>query len=219
MIDIIVIDDHELLRTGLCRVLESQPDFRVVAEAASLAQARAIVPRHRPAVCVIDLRLGDGDGMDFIRETRSSEVSRGGTSPLGFVVLTGCSDLRLLEAMKAGASAYIAKTAPIPELLAAVRHAAAAPLSFTASGLCDAIRRAQPAAHETLTERETQVLHRLQEGFPVATIARELYMSGSTCKTHVSRIYDKLQANNRTSAVMAGIRLGLLEAPGMSSAA
>ena len=218
MIDIIVIDDHELLRAGLSRVLESQPDFRVVAEAASLAQARAIVPRHHAVVCVIDLRLGDGDGMDFIRETRSLAPSVGG-SPMGFVVLTGSSDLRLLEAMKAGASAYIAKTAPTSELLAAIRHAAAAPLSFTAAGLSEALRRAEPTALETLTEREAQVLRRLQEGYPVATIARELYMSPSTCETHVARIYDKLQANNRTSAVMAAIRLGLLEAPKVYSAA
>ena len=127
--------------------------------------------------------------------------------------LAGGSTMRwYIRALESGVSAFVAKNAPTAEILAAIRHASVAPASFTASGLALALarrRRAQDRA--ALSPREQQVLSLLGQGFSIPRIARALYVSPSTAKTYVARLYEKLGASNRTQALMTALREGLLD--------
>ena len=113
-------------------------------------------------------------------------------------------------ALEAGASAFVAKDAPADDVVAAARHALVAPRSFTAANLADAMRRKMEPSGPQLSPRELEVLGLLAEGLGVAAIARKLYVSESTAKTHISKIYEKLGAANRAQAIMAAIRAGLI---------
>ena len=131
---------------------------------------------------------------------------------MGIVVLTMHNDDEtLLAALDAGASSLVLKTSSSEEVLAMVRRAAAAPDSFTAVGLADALRRRSTQVKPNLTAREMEVLERLAVGDSVAGMAKRLYMSESTVKTHIAKLYSKLGAHNRASAVMAAIRLGFVK--------
>jgi DNA-binding NarL/FixJ family response regulator len=130
---------------------------------------------------------------------------------MGVVVLTMYdSDDYLFQALEAGASAFVTKGSPTPALVSAVRHAAASPTAFSAADLALAMQRRMRGGDVRLTEREGEILQLLKQGLPVNAIAARLYISPSTAKTHVSRLYDKLGASNRTQAIMAAIRLRLI---------
>ena len=152
--------------------------------------------------------MPDGNGLDLARSARSAHPE------MGIVVLTMHNDDdTLLEALDAGASALVLKSSSADDVLDAIRHSANAPDAFTATGLGAALRRRDTlsAAKPILTPRETEVLMRLVNGDSVATVAKELYMSESTVKTHVARVYEKLGAHNRASAIMAAVRLGFVK--------
>ena len=119
-------------------------------------------------------------------------------------------DETLLEALDAGASALVLKSASADEVITAVRRAAVSPDAFTATGLAAALRR-QQTVRPRLTPRETEVLMMLVSGASVGKTAKALFMSESTVKTHVGKVYDKLDAHNRAEAVMAAVRLGLVK--------
>ena len=121
-------------------------------------------------------------------------------------------DDTLLEALDLGASALVLKSAASDEVIAAVRRAAVAPEAFMATGLAEALRRRDSSDKPKLTPRESEVLDRLVAGDSIAAVAKRLYMSESTVKTHVSKVYEKLGAHNRASAVMSALRLGLVKA-------
>jgi DNA-binding NarL/FixJ family response regulator len=189
---VLVVDDHDLIRQGLARAFERQHDFEVVAQAGSVAEAEAVVPRSQPDVVISDVRLPDGSGFDLVRSLRKASPR------LAIVVLTMyAGDDQLFAALEAGASAFVAKDAPSDEVIAAARHALAAPNSFTATHFADAMRRRMEPGEPKLSPREQEVLELLAEGLGVASIARKLYVSESTTKTHISKIYEKLGAANR----------------------
>ena len=136
-------------------------------------------------------------------------VSR--TRDIGLVVLTMyAGDEQLFAALEAGASAFVAKDAPADDVVAAARHALVAPRSFTAANLAEAMRRRMEPTGPQLSPREREVLGLLAEGLGVAAIARKLYVSESTAKTHISKIYEKLGAANRAQAIMTAVRSGLI---------
>jgi DNA-binding NarL/FixJ family response regulator len=209
LVTVLLVDDHALIRGGLRRALHRSEDLRVVAEAASAPEALALHRAHAPRVAVVDLNLGATDGLDLVRRLR-------GANPwLGIVVCTmSDGDEALLGALEAGASAFVSKSAPVDDVVQAARHAAAKPTAFTASDLAGAMRRRIAAPPVQLTQRESEVLRMLGDGLPVAGIAQRLYISPSTAKTHLAKLYAKLDAGNRTQAVMAAVRLGLLEVAG-----
>ena len=205
---VLLVDDHGLIREGLARAFDRAGDLEVVAEADCIKAAFAALATNDIDVMVADLGLPDGDGLDLVRSARRSHPQ------LGIVVLTMYSgDEHILGAMEAGASAYINKEASADEVVAAARHAAAAPGSFTAANLAAVMSRGMSApSGPPLSPREADVLALLVDGLAVGQISKRLYISDSTTQTHVAKIYDKLGASNRAQAVMAAVRLGLTRA-------
>ena len=213
-IHVLVVDDHSLVRHGISSLIQAEPDLVVVGEAASVADAHTLLRITRADVLLVDVSLPDGSGLDLARATRQ------GSATMGIVVLTMHNDdATLLGALDAGASALVLKTAPSDDVINAVRRAAVAPDAFTAIGLAAAMRRQQDAvaARPRLTAREGQVLQHLAYGESVAQVAQSLFMSESTVKTHIGKVYEKLRANNRAAAIMAAVRLGLVTPHGHSS--
>ena len=204
-ISVVIIDDHTLVRAGIARLIDSEPDLTVVGEASSVAEGAEMVQTMQPDVMVVDVSMPDGNGLSLVRSARSRSAR------LGIVVLTMHNDDEtLLEALDAGGSALVLKSASAEDVIQAVRRAAVAPDAFTAIGLAAAMRR-QQTVKPRLTPRETEVLMMLVNGASVARTAKALFMSESTVKTHVGKVYDKLDAHNRAEAVMAAVRLGLVK--------
>jgi DNA-binding NarL/FixJ family response regulator len=205
-IRVVVVDGHTLTRFGLTRLAAASPDLKVVAEASTAAEADGIIAATSPDVVTVAVGLPDTDGLRLARDLRDRYPS------LGIVVLTsqGEDDV-LFRALETGASAFVGKTAPVEEILCAIRHAAVAASSFTAAGLALAMaRRQSTAARLALSPREREVLMLLRDGVSIPAIARTLYVSPSTAKTYVSRLYEKLGASNRAQALMAALRNGLI---------
>jgi DNA-binding NarL/FixJ family response regulator len=208
MISVLLVDDHALIRQGLRRAFERTDDFKVVAEAASLAEGLALDRAHATDVVIIDVNLGDGSGIDLVRHIRGQRPTA------GLVVCTMYDkDDYLLAALEAGASAFVLKQAPADEVVSAARRAVAAPLAFSAAGLADAMRRRMAPPAVQLTPRESEILALLTQGLSVAQVSQKLFVSSSTTKTHMAKLYEKLGAANRTQAVMAAVRLGLVDIP------
>ncbi len=204
-ISILLIDDHELIRSGLGAVLDLEPDMHVVGTAASVAEAIAAYDRLRPMVVVADLQLQDGTGLDIVRTIRKK------SDTTGLVVLTMHSgDDQIFAAMQAGASGFVGKDAPATEVIKAARHAAISPRAFVCAGLVGAMMRRRSGEVTALTDREHDVLMLLAEGMNAAAIGGQLYLSESTTKSHIARIYQKLGAANRAQALVTAMRIGLL---------
>lgn len=203
---VLLVDDHQLIREGLRRAFDRAGDLEVVGEADSVASAIENLTALQPDILVTDVRLPDGDGITLTASARSANPR------LGIVVLTMyAGDDKVLAALEAGASGFVGKDAPVEEVIAAARHAAATPSAFTARDLAGVMRRKATApVGPQLSPREREVLGLLVDGLAIAQIARRLYISESTAKTHVSKIYEKLGAGNRAQAVMAAVRLGLV---------
>jgi DNA-binding NarL/FixJ family response regulator len=205
VLSVLLVDDHELIRQGLSRAFERSPDFTVAGEAANVAEGIRLARELKPSVVVTDVRMPDGTGLDLTRELRTHDQT------VGIVILTMyAGDEQLFGALEAGASAFVSKDAPSEDVLAAARHACVSPRSFAAADLAGAMQRRLSPSGPQLSQRETEVLHLLAEGLGVAGIARRLYVSESTAKTHISKIYEKLGAANRAQAIMLAIRSGLL---------
>ena len=205
---VLLVDDHDLIRKGLRHAFERDRNFEVVGEAGTAAEAVRQAGALQPDVVIMDLRLPDGSGLEATRALRKSSQT------MGIVVLTMyAGDDQLFGALEAGASAFVPKTAPADEVVAAARHAASSPSAFTAADLAEAMKRRLAPAGPQLSPRESQVLRLLADGMSVAGIAKQLYVSESTAKTHISKLYEKLGAANRAQALMTALRLGLLEAP------
>jgi DNA-binding NarL/FixJ family response regulator len=202
---VLLVDDHDLIRQGLARAFERHDDFEVCGQAASVAEGVRQFTALSPDVVITDVRLPDGLGFELVREIRK----RGHDT--GVVVLTMyAGDEQLFAALEAGASAFVAKDAPADEVVAAARHALVSPRSFAAADLAGAMRRRMTPAGPQLTQREAEVLSLLARGFSVSAIARSIFVSDSTAKTHISKIYEKLGASNRADAIMKAVRSGLL---------
>jgi DNA-binding NarL/FixJ family response regulator len=203
----VVVDAHTLTRYGLSVLAAHHPDIEIVAETGSAAEAPSVIAAAAPDVVTIDVGLPDGDGLQLARALRDRYAT------LGIVVLTSSGqDDVLFRALDTGVSAFVLKTAPVEEVLGAIRHAAVAATSFTATGLLDALSRRRAAdSRYPLSPRERQVLLYLMDGLSTPAIARVMFVSQSTAKTYVARLYDKLGANNRAQALMTALRHGLIQ--------
>jgi len=213
---VLIVDDHALIRQGLRRAFEHDESITVVGEADSVVEARRAFAELSPDVVLVDVSLPDGDGLSLTGELRTQSPT------VGIVVVTmHGDDDHLLRALDAGASSFVLKSAPAEQVVAATHHAAVAPTSFSAVNLANAIKRRMSGNGARLTQRESQALTLLKDGLSVAQVARRMYISESTAKTHVSRLYNKLGASNRTQAIMNALKLGLIrqEIPEQRSAA
>ncbi|TCJ23722.1 response regulator [Nocardioides jejuensis] len=206
---VLLVDDHELIRQGLARAFERDPQMEIVGQAGNVSQALAAYDALRPDVIVTDLQLPDGTGLDIVRSIRQNDAK------VGLVVLTmHAGDDHVFAAMEAGASGFVGKDSPSSEVLGAARHAVVAPRTFLCSSLAAAMmRRATAHAQKPrLSNREQEVLDLLADGMGTAAIAGQLYVSESTAKTHIARIYQKLGATNRAQALVTAMRMSLLTA-------
>jgi len=206
-IRIVVVDGHTLTRYGFRELVAQQPDMEIIAECARAAEAADVLTAFRPDVVTVDVSLPDADGLQLARELRDHYPE------LGIVILTSKDqDDVLFRALETGVSAFVPKTAPVQELLAAIRHASVAALSFTAAGLAMALsRRHAVRTQMALSAREAEVLELLHSGMSIPAIALRMYISPSTAKTYVSRLYEKLGATNRAQALMIAYRHGLIQ--------
>jgi len=215
-IRIVVVDGHTVTRFGLLGLVSGQPDMAVVGEIELGSQAVATVAAAEADVVVLDTALPDADGLRIARELRDRHAD------LGIVLLTsnGEDDV-LFRSLEIGVSAFVTKTAPAAEVLAAIRHPAVAAGSFSASGLGPALARRQRAGAQelggqgsggapVLSPREAEALDLLCQGLSVAAIGAAMFVSHSTAKTDVARVYEKLGASNRAQAIMTGLQLGLI---------
>lgn len=205
MTTVLLIDDHELIRQGLAGAFAQAEGFDVAGQAGSVEEGIALAHELGPDVVVTDVRLPDGSGLDLVRSLRKQDRE------IGLVVLTMyAGDEQLFAAMDAGASAFVGKDAPTSSVISAARQASVAPLTFTCVGLAEAMVRRMSSGAPRLSDRERQVLDLLAEGLGVSAIAARLYLSESTAKSHIGRIYEKLGAANRAQALVTAMRLGLI---------
>ncbi|WP_101524125.1 response regulator transcription factor [Nocardioides houyundeii] len=202
---VLLVDDHELIRHGLATAFSLDPGTTVLAQAGSVGEAMRAFSETRPQVVVTDLQLPDGTGLDIVRAVRKAAPHT------GLVVLTMHSgDEQIFAAMEAGASAFVGKDAPSTEVVKAAKHAAISPRTFLCAGLSAAMIRRMSGETSRLSDREQEVLVLLADGLGAGQIAGKLYMSESTAKSHIARIYQKLGATNRAQALVTAMRSGLL---------
>jgi DNA-binding NarL/FixJ family response regulator len=208
VIRIAIADDHPVVREGLAAMLETEPGFEVVGAAATGAEAVALVARADPDVMLLDLELPELDGVGVLRRLT---VERARARVIVFTVFD--TDERIIAAVEAGAAGYLLKGAPRGELFAAVRTVAAggsllAPVASAA--VLRRVRGETPAGGPSLTPREREVLEALALGLGNKQIAARLGVSERTVKFHVSSLFAKLGAGNRTEAVTIAARAGLV---------
>ena len=202
---VLLVDDHPIVRAGLRAVLEADPETRVVGEASTGEEAVSAATVLHPQVVLCDLRLGAG--MDGIATTVA--LRRLAPAPAVLILTTFDLDGDILRAVEAGAAGYLLKDAPTPAILAGIRDAAAGRTVFDA----EVSRRVQDhrsAPASRLTERELEVLALMAEGRSNREIARHLFVSEATVKTHVAHVLGKLEAESRSRAVAVARSHGLL---------
>ena len=199
----LIVDDHAVVREGGSKALQLRIQCRVH-HAASKAEALAQIAHINPELIIIDINLPDGNGLEIVSWARSLSKS------IAIVVLSfNESDEYVLASMKAGASAFVQKSAPLNELMASIDHALASPRSFTARNIASALSR--QGDRFGLSQRELQILSQLHRGCPLKELAHDNFIAESTLKTHLSKIYRKLGVKNRVQAIELAKKSGLIE--------
>ncbi|GGQ89843.1 response regulator [Streptomyces pilosus] len=202
---ILIADDHPVVRAGLRAVLETEPDFVIVAEAATAEEAVELAGSGAADVVLMDLRFGGG--MNGSQATAAITARPG--APRVLVVTTYDTDADTLPAIEAGATGYLLKDAPPEELAAAVRTAAAGRTAL-APAVADRLMNRLRAPHTVLTRRETEVLALVAEGLSNQGIGERLHLTRATVKSHLAHVYAKLGVDSRTAAVAAALGLGII---------
>ena len=204
MIRVLVADDHPIVRGGIVALLGTADDIEVVGEATDGSQAVAAAVRLEPDVVLMDLRM---PGLDGDEATAQILAQRPGIRVI--ILTTYESDASILTAIEAGASGYLLKAAPQDEILAGVRSVARGEVALAPSIAAMLVKRvAKPAL--TLSARETEVLRLVSAGHSNPQIAKALFLSEATVKTHLLHAFEKLGVSDRTRAVTKAMELGLL---------
>lgn len=214
-ITVLIADDEAIVRDGLRTIIELAPDLEVVAEAADGAEAVAAARERQPQVALVDVQMPRLDGIETTRRLLALPAP-----PRVLILTTFDRNDYVYEAMKAGASGFLLKTAPARQLADAVRTVAAgdallAP-AITRRLVEQFVRRPPPGSRiprtlEELTERELDVLRLLARARSNAEIAAELVVSEATVKSHVNRILGKLNLRDRAQAIVLAYESGLVE--------
>ncbi|MBO8191604.1 response regulator transcription factor [Streptomyces oryzae] len=207
-ISLLIVDDHPVVRDGLRGMLASEPGFDVLGEAAGGVEGVELALRLDPDVVLMDLRMPAGSGVEAI-----TELTRRGVRAKVLVLTTYDTDADTIPAIEAGATGYLLKDAPRDELFTAVRAAAAGRTVLSpavASRLVSVVRKPAAPANEALSAREHEVLELVARGTSNREIARELFISEATVKTHLTHLYGKLGVKDRAAAVAAAYDCGIL---------
>ena len=208
-IRVLVVDDHPVVRGGLVGWLDAQPDLAVVGEAGDGQEALARVAETMPDVVLMDLRMPRMDGVAAIERLAATHP---GVRVL--VLTTYDTDADIVRAVEAGASGYLLKDAPLPQLADAVRAAARGETVLAPPVAARLVSRMRASAPEAPTARELEVLAGVARGLTNAEIGRALFIGEATVKTHLLRVFAKLGADDRTRAVLVAVERGLLPGPG-----
>lgn len=204
-IRLLIADDHPVVRDGLRDMLSSQPDFEVVAEAKNGAEAVALADRLKPHVVLTDLAMPQMDGVTAITQIKAQHQD------IQILVLTSYdSDSDILPAIEAGAIGYLLKDSPREELYGAIRAAAQGRPLLTSAVAARLMERMRGSTEEALSAREIEVLKLVARGANNKEIANQLYVTEATVKSHLIRIYGKLNVADRTAAVVKAMELGIL---------
>jgi DNA-binding NarL/FixJ family response regulator len=201
VIRVVLVDDHPVVRAGLRALVDGQDDLAVVGEADRLAQAVAVVAQSRPHVVLMDLSLGSDEpgGAEATAALRSLE-----SPPEVLVLTTYDTESDIMRALEAGARGYLLKDAAPESLFAGIRATAAGEMTLAPSVAATLVRRTTLGS-TSVTEREVEVLQLLARGLGNKEMARELFVSEATVKSHLSHIYTKLGVDTRAGAVAAAI--------------
>ncbi len=210
-IQLMLVDDHTVVRDGLAAMLSTQDDFKIVGQASNGREAVERVGALQPDVILMDLRMPEMDGVEAMRQISSARPET------RFLVLTTYdNDDYIFQAIEAGAKGFLLKDTSREDLFEAVRavHRGESGIEpGVAARLLD--RFAQLSREETqtplLSEREVEVLRAMARGSANKEIAAQLSISDSTVKTHVSNIFQKLEVNARTEAVTTALQLGIIK--------
>ena len=212
IIKILIADDHPVVREGLISMIKRESDFQVVGEAINGVEAVRKTRELKPDIVLMDLRMPELDGVEAIRQISSSDPS------IKFIILTTFSDDEyIFRGIEVGARAYLLKDAPREDLFKAIRavnrgESLIQPVvaSKVLSRFAELSRQVQTPT-ELLSEREIEVLKLVAQGNANKEIAAELNITDSTVKTHVSSIFQKLNARDRTDAVMQAVKRGIIK--------
>ena len=199
---LLIVDDHKIVREGIANIARLE-SIEVVGEAGNKEEAIAMLAATTPDVVTVDLSLPDGSGLEIVRFARRN------SQKIGIVVISILDDdSNLIASMNAGASGFVSQTAGLEEILSAIYSAYRSPLSFTSKGLVRAVN--SRVFKGTLTTRELEIVAKLPTGLNGEELAKELFITESTLKTHLGSIYRKLQVRNRSGAVSEAKRRGLI---------
>lgn len=210
-IDIVLVDDHAIVRQGLRSVLEREADLRVVGEAGTSAQALAVVATSRPDIVLLDLRLSpssENEGIDLCARLTGAHP---GSSVL--VLTTVIDDHLVLEAIHKGARGYVVKEVDTSELVRAIRAVSRGESAFdsrSAAAMVRGINAETAGGSRHLTEREQDVLRLLARGLSNRAIGKQLFISETTAKFHVCNLMRKLQVSRRAEAVYVASKEGFI---------
>ncbi|WP_432558363.1 response regulator [Granulicoccus sp. GXG6511] len=214
---VLLVDDHPVVRAGLRALLQDRDGIEVVGEAADAAAALALArnPSVAPDVVLCDLRLGPGgDGVDVAKalEGSGTKADRGAVAPPAVVILTTFDhDADIVRAVEAGAAGYLLKDAPPDEIVTAIVRAARGETVLTADLTARVVETMRERTRAPLSDRELDVLRLVAEGKSNREIARALFVSEATVKTHLNHAFGKLGVASRTAAVAAARRTGVLD--------
>ncbi|MEV4295524.1 response regulator transcription factor [Microbispora rosea] len=205
MLRLMIVDDHPVVREGLRGMLESDPGVTVVGEAASGDEAVARARELTPDVILMDLRMPGGDGVSattrILADRPESRV---------IVLTTYEADQDIVRAVEAGAAGYLLKDTSRADLLAAIVSAARGETVLSPSVATRLVTRMRAPVTETLSRRETEVLALVARGLTNAEIGKALFISETTVKTHLLRVFTKLGVSDRTAAVTTALARGQL---------
>jgi DNA-binding NarL/FixJ family response regulator len=204
-IRVLVVDDHPVVRTGVRGMLASQAEFDVVGEAADGAEALLRVAELRPDVVLMDLRM---PGMDGVEATKLIRAQHPGAQVL--VLTTYDTDEDILRAVEAGAVGYLLKDSPRDELFRGVQAAARGESLLAPAVVSRLMGRMRTPPGLALSPRELEVLALVADGRPNKEIARSLFISETTVKTHLVHIFTKLGVDDRTAAVTVALERGVI---------